>query len=207
VRTRLFLVRHAQTPHNVERRFTGWTDSPLSLAGWQQADDLASFIAHGEPVDVLLSSSLLRAAQTAQVIGDRLGLEPVRRDDLREWFLGECDGLTREEIVERYPGLLERGNELRDLAFRWPGGESRGDFYERVRRAFADIVASHVGKTVAVVSHSAVLSSYLAQAIDGQFWAWTKYQLANCSLTEVTLEDGIADLTRRNVCDFLRTVS
>jgi broad specificity phosphatase PhoE len=85
---------------------------------------------------------------------------------------------------------LERGRELQDLAFSWPRGESRGAFDERVREAFSEIIAAGEAKTVAVVSHSAVLSTDLARAVDGVPWQWPRYRLGNCALTEVAVEDG-----------------
>lgn len=203
MRVRLLLIRHGQTADNAAQRFTGWTDSPLSPTGLRQAEQLGSFLARTESIDALYASSLQRAVQTARLIGRGIGPEPIYRDGLRELHLGDCEGLTREEIDERFPGLLERGRDLHDLAFCWPSGESRGAFYARVRRAFAEIVSSHAGETVAVVAHSAVLSTYLAEVIDGQPWHWPKYPTNNCSVSEVVVTGERMLLVRHNDCSFL----
>lgn len=203
--THLRLIRHGQTEDNLAGRLTGWTDSALSPVGREQAEDLAAFLVNDWPIDIVYTSSLRRAAQTARAITRRLGIEPTIRDDLREFFLGDCEGLTMEEVEDRFPGLLESGRRLEDLGFRWPQGESRGDFYARVHRAFAEITTLHAGQSIVVVSHSAVLSTYLAQAIDGEPWHWPKYQIDNCALADVTIEEGKVRLGGFNVRDFLRS--
>jgi broad specificity phosphatase PhoE len=120
-------------------------------------------------------------------------------DDLREWHLGACEGLTNAEVDALYPGLRDHGRDLQDMAFCWPGGESRGAFCARVRRAFAEILGQHAGGAVAVVSHVAVLSTCLAEAVDGAPWHWPKYLLDNGALSELMVDETGGRLLRHNV--------
>lgn len=197
--TRLLLIRHGESTYNAEQRLAGWTDTPLSPQGICQAELVAVRIAGEADLDALYTSPLERARRTAEAIAARTGLVANVVDELREWHLGDCEGLTNLEVEARYPGLLAGGQNREDLAWGWPGGESRSAFYARAVRTVGAIAAAHPGQTVAVVSHSAVLSSYLAYALDGVPGAWTKYVLANCALTEVRVGQGWSHLLRCNV--------
>ncbi len=81
--TKLVLVRHGQTSHNVAGKVAGWTDSPLSEVGLAQAERLADFIAERYRLHGLYSSPLQRARLTAEAIGRGTGRTPGLRDDLK----------------------------------------------------------------------------------------------------------------------------
>src|SRR5436190_15563991 len=80
-RTSLYLVRHGRTLGNVNRMLCGWTDVPLDRYGIHQAERVAARLAEGMSADVLLASPLQRARVTAEIIGAKLGLTPIIRDD------------------------------------------------------------------------------------------------------------------------------
>ena len=69
------------------------------------------------------------------------------------------------------------------------------------RRAIDGIAAEHAGQTVAVVSHNGLLTSYLAQLLDGAPWANPRYDFGYCTVAEVELSDGSARLVRRTACE------
>jgi broad specificity phosphatase PhoE len=186
--TRLLLVRHGETDHNAQRRRVGWIDSPLSGEGERQAARLAEHLAATERIDVVYASTLQRAVRTAEAIAARLGLAVRPDPHLREWHLGECEGTTDEEVEARYPGLLARGRDSTDLSWGWPGGEDRRCFYDRARRAVDAIAAAHPGQSVLVVAHNALISSWMAQAIESDAFAWPAYLLDNCGTAEVLVD-------------------
>lgn len=102
--SRLLLVRHGQSEWNAVGRWQGQADPPLSDLGRQQARAAAKAI---EGVDAVFTSDLTRAAETARIIAEDIGVGPVIPDPgLRERDAGEWSGLTRDEIHERYPGYL-----------------------------------------------------------------------------------------------------
>jgi broad specificity phosphatase PhoE len=112
-------------------------------------------------VDAIWSSDLQRAAETAAIIGNALGVGPVVLDpDLRERMAGEWEGLTRDEIDEAYPGYLEpvAGTSGEGwIPRRPPGWESDDDLARRVRRALLRI-RDEVGEgEVLVVAHAGLL--------------------------------------------------
>jgi probable phosphoglycerate mutase len=152
--TRLFLVRHAQSVWNAEKRWQGRGDPPLSERGRQQAKLAASAIVG--VVDVVVASPQKRARETAEVMADELGLGPVTfDDDLREIDVGAWTGLTIDEVEARYSAELAawRAGEL-DAP---PGGEDRHAFLERILRGVDRIVRSHDGRRVLVVTHGGVI--------------------------------------------------
>ncbi len=201
--TRLILVRHGQTLHNVAGKVAGWTDSPLSDVGVAQAERLAVYLAARYRLDAVVSSPLQRARRTAEAIGRRAGLGPTDREDLKELNFGELENLTEAEISARHPGIWAASQVLDDHTFAWPGGESRAGFYLRVRRAFQEIVAAHPDQTVAVVSHGGVLGAYVADVAEGRPHLWRKYLAKNCAITEVLLEGGLTSLACFNDHSFL----
>jgi len=146
--TRLLVIRHGRTEWNATRRWQGRADVPLDEEGMQQAADAA--LALGT-FDAIWSSPLQRAALTAQIIGEILGIGPVSTDDrLIETDVGPWEGLNREEVEAGWPGFLE--------AQRRPDGfESYDIAAERVLAALCDIAAAHPGGEVLIVSHGGVM--------------------------------------------------
>src|SRR5687767_12818211 len=99
--TRVLLVRHGQSTWNAEGRWQGWADPPLSELGATQALTAANHVEH---VDAVVSSDLVRARETAEIIAKALGIAEVEAfRGLRERGAGDWTGLTRPEIEERWP--------------------------------------------------------------------------------------------------------
>ena len=174
--TRLLLIRHGQSTWNAARRWQGHSDVPLSDLGRDQARRAARALA-AETIDALYASDLVRALETAQIVGEPHGLEPARDPRLRELDVGAWCGLTRDEITARWPEALlafDRG----DPDARPTGGETRAELAHRVQAALEDLAARHAGATLAIVSHGGVLA-----AITGSFghanaeiveWRWPR---------------------------------
>ena len=152
--TRLLLVRHGQSEWNAERRWQGRADPPLSELGRRQAG--AARIAG---VDVVVSSPLVRAHETARIVAASLGRTVAEvHADLQEREAGEWTGLTRAEIAARIPGAPESGA-------RPAGYEPDTDVWERAGRALRDLAGRHEGRTVLAISHGGLIG-VVARAID-----------------------------------------
>jgi broad specificity phosphatase PhoE len=126
--TRLLLVRHGETDWNAEGRLQGQTDRPLSDYGRGQARRLADEL-DGEELQAIYSSDLARARETAEIVGERLGVRIELDPDLREKDWGSWEGLTAVERdrVEFVGESTEAHQErilqaLRRIAERHPGG-------------------------------------------------------------------------------------
>ncbi|MHB1596891.1 MAG: histidine phosphatase family protein [Streptosporangiaceae bacterium] len=147
---RLVLWRHGQTAFNAERRFQGQRDVPLNVIGRAQAKRAARHLATLEPTE-LWSSDLTRAIATAGYLSRLTGLEVSQDKDLRERHGGAWEGLTIEEIRERYPDDL--------VAWEPPGGETMEAVAERTAAALARIAAGAApGSLVVVTGHGASLT-------------------------------------------------
>ncbi|MCB0995015.1 MAG: histidine phosphatase family protein [Acidimicrobiales bacterium] len=146
--SRLLLVRHGQSTWNAEGRWQGQADPPLSELGQRQAavavDALPS-------VDVVISSTLERAAHTAGILADGLGMAVEQR--FVEWserHAGEWQGLTRSEIDDRYPGYLEDDR-------RPPGYEDDTTLLRRTLRGIEQVTHIVGDRTAVVVTHGGVI--------------------------------------------------
>lgn len=200
---RLILIRHGETDHNVERRICGWTDSALSRRGYQQVQRLGAHVAAHYRLDRVYASPLQRAWLTAAAIAERLGLTPERVEDLREIHFGELEGLDLLAFEAGYPEVFARWRQTADLDLRWPGGESRAEFRDRVGRVIAPLEAESRARRVAVVSHGGVIGSYLAQRLGGDPGRWQEFSVRNCSVTEIGWRDGQPVLVNLDCCDHL----
>ena len=148
--TDLLVVRHGQSEWNAIGRWQGHADPALSELGRRQAAVAAASIG---AVDGIISSDLLRAAETAAIIAQQLGVGPVMIDErLRERDVGEWTGLTRSEINRRWPGWID------DLR-RPEGFESVDSVLLRVVDALAAIGESSPGGSLLVVTHGGVIRS------------------------------------------------
>jgi probable phosphoglycerate mutase len=146
----LLVVRHGESEWNALRRWQGQADPPLSDVGLRQAADAG--LALGT-FDAIWSSDLQRASLTANIIAEIIGIGPVLLDPrLRETDVGPWEGLTHDEIEERWPGYL--AGRLRPDGF-----EVEDSIAERVGTAFRDIAAAAPGGEVLVVGHAGIIRS------------------------------------------------
>jgi broad specificity phosphatase PhoE/ribonuclease HI len=157
------LLRHGQTEHTPERRFSGRNDLPLSLTGRAEAEAAGLRVA-GLGIDVVLASPLRRTRETAEIVAGVLGL-PVELDrDLVELDFGDLEGLSADEARQKFPLAVRRF--MSDVRVAAPGGESIADVSARVARARQRVLTEYAGKTVLVVSHVTPIKLMLAAGLD-----------------------------------------
>ena len=151
-RTRVLLVRHGQSTWNAEGRWQGWANAPLSGVGEEQARAAAK---HLPDVEAVVSSDLLRARRTAELLSEGRGLAPIEiYRGLRERGVGQFEGMTNPEIAERFPHLIgQDGSRPLDI----PGAEPIPSVISRVVAALARVAKAHPGKAVLAVSHGGVI--------------------------------------------------
>lgn len=176
---RLILLRHGRTAWNAEGRFQGQADPPLDEVGRAQAYEVAHIIAALRP-DVMVSSSLMRARQTAEIIAQVTGLSFTIDERFRERGLGLWEGLTRDDVERRYPAEFAEWVAGQDVQRR--GGETRDQVAERALAAIADL--PEVPVTV-VVSHGATAMAAVNGLLGIEQRVHPLTALANCHWTEV----------------------
>ena len=195
--TKIILVRHAESNVTVSQIVGGeLTCTGLSELGVRQAERLRDRLRdEGATADVVLSSPLPRARETAEIIAPVLGQPIEFVADLEEHRPGEADGCPFVDFADRF-GLFDfRAEPDRPFA---PRGESLREFHERVVGRLRRIEAHHRGSTVVAVCHGGVIDAafrfYLSIGISDAFDLWT----LNTSLTEfVVAEEGARPTLRR----------
>jgi broad specificity phosphatase PhoE len=161
--SRIVLIRHGETLGESSIRYHGATDVALSREGVAQAHAARRAIP-GDGFDRIVSSTLMRAWQTALVVarGRAVQLEP----DFREVHFGRWEGLTREEIAARDPILYEDW-QAAPLTFGFPEGEERASFRARVERGLARLMARGDTESAIIVAHKGVVRT-IADALTGE---------------------------------------
>jgi probable phosphoglycerate mutase len=188
--TVILLARHGETDWNSERRWQGQVDRPLNDVGRAQARELADTLA-GRAIDVVYSSDLVRAHDTALIVAERLGL-PVEVDaGLREVDVGDWSGRHLTEIEAEDPQGYERWQQGQKA---WNGGESYEEMGERVVAAVLRLAERHPGETVLIVTHGGSIRACRATAA-GLDYAASRVAsavgtLGNCEVAELHVADG-----------------
>jgi broad specificity phosphatase PhoE len=161
--TRVLLVRHGATQLTAEDRFAGEVGVDLSEEGRHQVEHLAVRLAH-EPISTVYASPLSRTLETARILATPHGLGIEERAELREISHGRWEGLTRREVEQRFADEYAAW-ETDPFTFAPVGGESGLGVLARALPALRDIVASHPGQTVLVVSHKATIRILLSSLL------------------------------------------
>ncbi len=161
--TRVYLMRHGEVVNGGEKRYNGHIDIDITDRGVEQMHRLADRLA-GTRLAAVYSSDLIRSAKGAEIISRKAGLPFTRVRELRERSVGAWEGLTAEEIKQRYPAeyTVWRSDLLN---YRPPGGESVQDVRNRIIPVFRNLVQNHPGQELAVLLHGGVNRLILADAI------------------------------------------
>lgn len=178
---RILLVRHGETEWNKAHRNEGHRDNSLTTVGLQQAKALSQRLSK-QKINVIYSSDLKRAVHTAEIIALEHNAELVTCEELREIDFGEFEGLTGDEIRQRYPhfnwsSLQHHPHE------KLPSGESISQLAARVSQ-FEARLRTHTGEGAAlIVAHGVALSSLLCLLLSLSVEHWWQIRLDNASLT------------------------
>ena len=186
--TRLILLRHGETTWNLEGRYQGHLDSPLTPRGESQALALARRLA-GVKFTALYSSDLGRAIRTAGIIAQATGHDVGPDPRLRERHLGIFQGLLKSEIKQKlhdeYRLFKTAGP---DHAM--PGGESARLAAERNLASLEELAHRHAGETIVVVAHGGTISALLRYTLGIPLGAPRRFERFNASWNVFTWSDG-----------------
>jgi len=180
----LVLVRHGQSQWNLENRFTGWIDIPLSPAGEEEAARAGELL-RGYHFDYAFTSALVRAQETLRIILDVIGQPdvPTERDEaLNERHYGDLQGLNKAETAEKFGDeqvhLWRRGYRVQP-----PGGESLEQTAHRVLPYYSEHIAPRVqaGETILVVAHGNSLRA-LVMVLDN---------ISEADISELNIPTGV----------------
>jgi broad specificity phosphatase PhoE len=190
---RLLLVRHAQTKLHKADRFWGKTDIELSETGTRQAEQLRDRLARTK-IDAVYSSTLLRARETADIIASRHKIKTIALKELCECSFGYAEGLTFQEIAEKFPGLaaeLARGE-----AVSFPGGESLEALDRRVGVFMEKVDLLKTESKIAIIAHGGPLRLLVCRllGLDIRHWLQLRMDHASLSIVETYPQGNILTL-------------
>jgi broad specificity phosphatase PhoE len=161
--TRIFMVRHGATVLSAEDRFAGATDVELSDEGREQTRRLAERLSH-EKIAAVYASPLGRTIETAQILARPHELQVEKCDGLREISHGRWEQMTRREVEEKFPEEAAEW-EKDPYTFAPLGGESGLSVTARALPALIDIVRTHPGEQVLVISHKGTIRLLLSSLL------------------------------------------
>jgi probable phosphoglycerate mutase len=186
--TRITIVRHGETEWNKSMQLQGHTDSPLTEIGLKQAEQLAETIKNRD-FNLLISSDLNRALQTAKIINRHLMLNIELNKELRERAFGIMEGLTRKEVEIKYKDTFQ-AYMTRKADFNIRNGESLIVFSNRVINAINEIIKKHHNKNILIVSHGGVLDCIIRYIFKIDLDAERMFTIYNTSVNTITIDNG-----------------
>lgn len=157
MKTTFYLIRHGETDFNKELRYQGLQDIPLNATGKKQAAQLGKKFKKMPKFDLIFSSTLSRAIETAEIINQFLNLGKITKvATLVERDYGLASGVKKDEAHSKWP----------DRNF--PEMESRASAINRLLKTLKKIAAKHPGKRIIIASHGSIIRSTIAHLINGQ---------------------------------------
>jgi broad specificity phosphatase PhoE len=176
----IFMARHGETTYNAERRFQGWSPKAvLTEHGIAQARELAE-VAAKEDFAALYASPLERARQTAAIVGERIGLEPIVDQRFAETDTGDWTDVPYDEVD---PQLFEAWKHAGE-DWRYPGGESLAEQQERVIEGLVDVTQN--GRLPAlVVCHRGTIRVALCHTRQEGLDAFSEIDIPNGGLVHL----------------------
>lgn len=178
---RLLLVRHGETPWNLDGRLQGSTDVDLSEKGREQARLVGRRLST-TAIDLAYSSNQSRARETAEIILEGRDVPLHAIPELRERSHGVFEGLTAKERRQRYPDMFA-ASLLNNLDFAPTGGETFRQTNRRMAAWAQDFRDAHLDSTVLVVGHGGTLRAAILGWLDLPDHTTFRFIMANCSLS------------------------
>jgi alpha-ribazole phosphatase len=163
----LYLIRHGSTEGDGKTRYKGSLDVPLSPAGEKEIEKTAEYVnamleASGRKLSAVYCSDLSRARRSAEILTSAVGSKPIVVPGLRERNFGQWEGMTFEEIEERWPDAFRAW--AKDPLNHSPlDGETTLQVSERVNKALDEILDNHDGEAIAIVAHGGVNRAMLCR--------------------------------------------
>lgn len=186
---KIYFIRHGQTDSNSGRRFQGRINTPLNATGLQQAQKMADYFKDID-IDVIYSSSLDRAMHTAEFLATSKQLKVISVDELQEISFGSWEGLSYNEINEKWPRQIELFFANPDQCLP-PEGESFDVAQKRAVQALKKILQREgEQKNIAIVTHGGIIRALVFALLDIPLKNFWKMNIGNTSVSCFSIWDG-----------------
>ena len=182
-----YIVRHGQTNWNILGKTQGHGNSDLTKIGESQAEELAEAMVK-YPIDFIYSSDLGRAVQTAQIVGEKIGIDVEKTSALREMGFGVWEGLLIEEIKKDHAGTYDTWRNDPHLV-NIPEGETLHVIKERLDNFIKEINEKYDNKHILLVSHSVTVRVMLLSFLNSGMENIYRIKQDNTALNIVEFRD------------------
>lgn len=201
---KIYLVRHGESEWNILSKVQGQSNTNLTNAGREQAQKAAQRLME-EEIDIIFSSDLNRAFDTARIIGKVLGLEVNTFEELREMRFGVWEGLTTQEIIDKYSNehviWMTEPHKLN-----LPDAESLVALQERLLKIANILIKENKDKNIIIVSHGASIKALILGLLGIDISFYNKLTISNTSISIIEYRNYSPVLKVLNDTNHLREV-
>ena len=198
---KLILVRHALTVDNQKSRLSGHIDSSISEEGKEQIDKITNYLKDFD-IDKIYTTTSSRTKDTVKKLSELKSIEIIEKESLKEISFGDFQGLTFDEIKDKYPkefqDMIEKGYE-----YKYPNGESLIDSYNRVCIELDNIISNNDDRTILICSHGGTIRNIITYLISNSYKYHWNFKIDNGSVTILEVQDGFTVITAMNNTSFI----
>ena len=198
---KLILVRHALTVDNQKSRLSGHIDSSISEEGKEQIDKITNYLKDFD-IDKIYTTTSSRTKDTVKKLSELKSIEIIEKESLKEISFGDFEGLTFDEIKDKYPkefqDMIEKGYE-----YKYPNGESVIDSYNRVCIELDNIISNNDDRTILICSHGGTIRNIITYLISNSYKYHWNFKIDNGSVTILEVQDGFTVITAMNNTSFI----
>ena len=198
---KLILVRHALTVDNQKSRLSGHIDSSISEEGKEQIDKITNYLKDFN-IDKIYTTTSSRTKDTVKKLSELKSIEIIEKESLKEISFGDFEGLTFDEIKDKYPkefqDMIEKGYE-----YKYPNGESLIDSYNRVCIELDNIISNNDDRTILICSHGGTIRNIITYLISNSYKYHWNFKIDNGSVTILEIQDGFTVITAMNNTSFI----
>lgn len=198
---KLILVRHALTVDNQKSRLSGHIDSYISEEGKEQIDKITNYLKDFD-IDKIYTTTSSRTKDTVKKLSELKSIEIIEKESLKEISFGGFEGLTFDEIKDKYPkefqDMIEKGYE-----YKYPNGESLIDSYNRVCIELDNIISNNDNRTILICSHGGTIRNIITYLISNSYKYHWNFKIDNGSVTILEIQDGFTVITAMNNTSFI----
>ena len=198
---KLILVRHALTVDNQKSRLSGHIDSSISEEGKEQIDKITNYLKDFD-IDKIYTTTCSRTKDTVKKLSELKSIEIIEKESLKEISFGDFEGLTFDEIKDKYPkefqDMIEKGYE-----YKYPNGESLIDSYNRVCIELDNIISNNDDRTILICSHGGTIRNIITYLISNSYKYHWNFKIDNGSVTILEVQDGFTVITAMNNTSFI----
>ncbi|MBX9670696.1 MAG: histidine phosphatase family protein [Candidatus Obscuribacterales bacterium] len=188
--TTIYLLRHGHTEETEKGKLYNDPNVEITANGRAQAEALGTWLANNKP-DLLLCSTAKRVRSTAQIIQQSVGMKAQPIDGFNEWSVGDWEGRTYVDLKEKEPDVYKTwsANPIENAP---PGGESITDLYNRIHLNLKQVIKTHEGKQIGLVTHAGVIRCILVGALGMPLINFWRLSIPVGSVSKIDFSDNFA---------------